>query len=64
MLVLSRKCGERIVIGSNIEIVVVCVRGDRVRLGFQAPIDVPIHRAEVHDRIQTEMATNIVNDAR
>ena len=54
MLVLSRKCGERIVIGSNVELMVVDVRGDRVRLAFSAPSDVPIHREEVRKRIQEE----------
>ena len=50
MLVLSRKLGERIVIGSNIELQVVEIRGHRVRLGLIAPLDVPIHRAEVPRR--------------
>jgi carbon storage regulator len=56
MLVLSRKSGERIVIGNDIEIVVVGIQGDRVKLGFIAPNDVPIHRTEVYDRIHTELA--------
>lgn len=51
MLVLSRKCGERIVIGPNIELTVVDVRGDRVRLGIQAPREVSVHRHEVYQRI-------------
>jgi carbon storage regulator len=55
MLVLSRKANQRIVIGENIELVVVAVTGDRVRLGFNAPSDVPIHREEVHRRIQSEV---------
>ncbi len=51
MLVLSRKLNEAIKIGQDIEIVVLEVRGDRVKLGFVAPAEVPIHRREVHDRI-------------
>jgi carbon storage regulator len=51
MLVLSRKCGESIVIGNGITVTVVDVRGDRVRLGFNAPAEVPIHRKEVQQRI-------------
>ena len=51
MLVLSRKLNEAIRIGDNIEIVVLEVHGDRVKLGFQAPAEVPIHRREVHARI-------------
>ncbi len=51
MLVLSRKPNEAIKIGQDIEIVVLEVHGDRVKLGFLAPPEVPIHRREVHDRI-------------
>jgi carbon storage regulator len=47
MLVLSRKRDERIVIGDNIVITVVEVRGDKVRLGIDAPSEVPVHRQEV-----------------
>ena len=52
MLVLSRKRGESIVIGGGITITVVDVRGDRVRLGFTAPPEVPIYRKEIQDRIE------------
>lgn len=51
MLVLSRKEGERIVIGENIELTVVAVHGNRVKLGFRAPDEVSIHREEVSRRI-------------
>jgi carbon storage regulator len=54
MLVLSRKCGERIVIGSNIELMVVDIGGNRVRLAVEAPRDVSIHRQEIYRRIQGE----------
>ena len=54
MLVLSRHRDESIVIGDNIKIVVVDIRGDRVRLGVEAPSDVPVHRQEVYDAIQRE----------
>lgn len=54
MLVLSRKAKQRIVINEDIELVVVAVNGDRVKLGFNAPSCVPIHREEVHRRIQSE----------
>lgn len=54
MLVLSRKKNEKIVIGNNITIMVIEVRGDRVRLGIEAPQDVPIHRSEVADAIRNE----------
>ncbi len=52
MLVLSRKLNESVVINDQIVVTVVEVRGDRVRLGIQAPRDVPIHRSEVMAAIQ------------
>lgn len=52
MLVLSRKRDERIVIGDNIVITVVEVRGDKVRLGIDAPSEVPVHRQEVLDALR------------
>ena len=52
MLVLSRKRNESIVIDENITIVVVEIRGDKVRLGVEAPKDVPVHRREVYDAIK------------
>jgi carbon storage regulator len=54
MLVLSRKAKQRIAIGENIELVVVAVTGDRVKLGFNAPSDVRIYREEVRRRIRSE----------
>ena len=54
MLILSRKSGERIVIGTDIEVVVMDTRGDRVRIGIDAPQEVPVHRNEVHERIQRQ----------
>ncbi|WP_168123426.1 carbon storage regulator CsrA [Paenibacillus sp. HB172176] len=54
MLVLSRKNQESIIIGSNIEIVVVGIEGDQVKLGIRAPKDVEIHRKEIYIAIQEE----------
>lgn len=52
MLVLSRKKNESIVIDGAVKITVVEVRGDKVRLGIEAPREVPIHRSEVYEAIQ------------
>jgi carbon storage regulator len=52
MLVLSRKRDEKIVIGDNIVITVVDVRGDKVRLGIEAPTEVPVHRQEVLEAVK------------
>jgi len=54
MLVLSRKKHESIVINDDITIVVVEIRGDKVRLGVEAPKEVPVHRQEVFDAIRRE----------
>jgi carbon storage regulator len=51
MLVLSRKKNESIVVNDNIKIVIVEIRGDRVRLGIDAPREVSVHRQEVFDAI-------------
>lgn len=56
MLVLSRKKNESIVINNDITIVVVEIRGDKVRLGVEAPKEVPVHRKEVKDAIGREEA--------
>lgn len=54
MLVLARKVGEKVRIGENIELVVVEVKGDTVRLGISAPRGVAIHRQEIYEAIQAE----------
>lgn len=54
MLVLSRHRDESIIIGDDIVITVVDVRGDKVRLGIDAPTDIPVHRQEVYEAIQRE----------
>ncbi|GEM_PF-316193 len=54
MLVLSRQRDETIMIGDDIEITIVDIRGDKVRLGITAPATIPVHRKEVYDVIQRE----------
>jgi carbon storage regulator len=54
MLVLSRQRDESIVIGDNIVVTIVDVRGDKVRLGIEAPREVSVHRREVYEAIQRE----------
>ena len=51
MLVLSRKTGEAIVLGRDLEVVVLEIRGKRVKLGVSGPAETPIHRGEVYQRI-------------
>jgi len=52
MLILSRKSGESIVIDGRIRVKIVRVEGDVVKIGIEAPMDVPVHRQEVYDEIQ------------
>ncbi len=54
MLVLSRQRDESITIGDNVQVTVVDIRGDKVRLGIIAPAEIPVHRKEVYDAIQRE----------
>lgn len=54
MLVLSRQRDESIIIGDNIVVTIVDIRGDKVRLGIEAPQEIPVHRREVYDAIQRE----------
>lgn len=54
MLVLTRKLGETIVVGSNIKVTVVEIQGRHVRLGIEAPTDISVHRGEVYERIVRE----------
>ncbi len=57
MLVLSRKRNEQIVIGDRVVITIIEIRGDKVRLGIEAPADVPVHRQEVFEAIRRNNST-------
>ncbi len=54
MLVLSRQRDESIIIGDNIVVTIVDIRGDKVRLGIDAPTEIPVHRQEIYEAIQRE----------
>ncbi|MFY9233884.1 MAG: carbon storage regulator CsrA [Fimbriimonadaceae bacterium] len=54
MLVLTRKVNQSIVIGDDVEVVVLDVRGEQIRLGIRAPKNVSVHRKEIYDQIQGE----------
>lgn len=63
MLALTRKKGESLVVNNNVEITVLDIRGDQVKIGISAPKDVPIYRKEVYLQIQkeNEAASNVDN---
>jgi len=54
MLVLARHLNESVMIGDDVEVVVVAVQGDQVKLGIKAPRTVPVHRKEIYEEIQRE----------
>ncbi len=62
MLVLARKKNESIIINDNIFVMVIEIQGDKVRLGFDAPKDIPIYRREVYDRIRRSEALDDSHD--
>ena len=65
MLVLSRHRDESIMIGDDVVVTIVDIRGDKVRLGIEAPTSIPVHRQEVYEAIQREnqQAAKINSDA-
>jgi carbon storage regulator len=56
MLILTRRAGETVMIGSDVTITVLGVKGNQVRIGINAPKDVAVHREEIYERIQSEKA--------
>ncbi len=54
MLILTRKVGERLIIGDDIAVTILSVKGNQVRVGVQAPTSIAVHREEIYDRIQNE----------
>ena len=64
MLVLTRKAGESIAIGSDIRVTVLELQGRQIRLGIEAPSDVSVHRGEVYERIreENELAASAVHE--
>lgn len=56
MLILTRKVGESIMIGKDIAVKVLGIRGGQAKLGIEAPRDLPVHREEIYERIKAEAA--------
>jgi carbon storage regulator len=54
MLILTRRVGESLMIGDEVNVTVLGIRGNQVRIGVDAPKDVAVHREEIYDRIQQE----------
>ena len=58
MLILTRKVGETLMIGDNIKITVLAVKGNQLRIGIDAPRDVAVNREEIYERIKAEASSN------
>lgn len=56
MLILTRRCGETLMIGNDVTVTVLGVKGNQVRIGINAPKDVAVHREEIYERIKSERA--------
>lgn len=61
MLALTRKKGDSIIIGDNIELIVLDIQGDQVRIGIDAPRNIAVHRKEIYDQIQQENKTAAIS---
>jgi carbon storage regulator len=63
MLILTRRVGETLVIGDEVTVTVLGIKGNQVRIGVNAPKDVSVHREEIYDRIQREKSGGVVGGA-
>jgi len=63
MLILTRRVGETLMIGDDVTITVLGVKGNQVRIGINAPKDVPVHREEIYQRIKEEEDSSSVGDS-
>jgi carbon storage regulator len=63
MLILTRRTGETVMIGNEVTLTVLGVKGNQVRIGINAPKNVPVHREEIYERIKRELSGGDAQDA-
>lgn len=63
MLILTRRVGETLVIGDNVTVTVLGVKGNQVRIGVEAPRDISVHREEIHQRIRTGQPAPLMRES-
>jgi carbon storage regulator len=62
MLVLTRRIGEKLVIGDNVTVTILALKGNQIRVGIDAPLEVKVHREEIYQKIQSEKKISLLND--
>jgi carbon storage regulator len=62
MLILTRRIGESLVIGDNVDLVILGIKGNQIRIGIEAPKDVSVHRREIYNRIKYQKESENIHD--